>query len=134
MDKRLRVKIRNVFKPITSLLYEKPKLTSEERLIVGITKQYINDPTSKLRIAPLSGCRYIENEKERVLIKLAENKIVLYYKGNKFVEDTCSSITDDLIKHFNITAENSRILLEQKFLNPIMDGIKILKNRNFIHV
>lgn len=125
MNKRQKVKIRNFFKPITSIVYEKSKLTHEQRLILIITKQFIRDPKSKLRIGPLSSSRFVECG--NVLIKIMQRKITIYHLNSKIDEDFQIEPMEEVIKLFDMIAENSRIILEYTYLTPVTNKLKALQ-------
>lgn len=125
MTKRQKVKFRSFFRPLISLVYEKKKLTHEQRTVFNLTKQFILDKESKLRIGPLSSSRFIKCR--NVLIKICQRKITIYHLNSKIDEEFSYETTEELIKLFDVTAENDRIILESQFLTPVINKLKTLQ-------
>lgn len=125
MNKRQKVKLRKFFKPLISFAYEKKKLTHEQRIIFNLTKQFIVDKKSTLRIGPISESRYVDCG--TVLIKIYQNKVTIYNQKSKIDEDFSIETIEQLKKLFDVTAENARIILEYTYLTPIMNKLKTLQ-------
>lgn len=125
MNKRQKVKFRRFLKPFISIFHEKEIFTQEERIILSLTRQYIFDPKSKLRIAPLSATRYIECD--NVLIKINQTKLTIHHLNSKIDANFSHETIEKLCKLFDLTAENSRIITEYKYLTPIINKLKTLQ-------
>lgn len=124
MNKRKKVKLRKFFKPLVTLVYEKKRLTHEQRTVYNLTKRFILDSKSTLRIGPLSSSRFIECD--NVLIKINQHKVTVYHLDSKIDEEFQYETIEELTKLFDVTAENARIILEWTYLTPVMNKLKKL--------
>jgi len=124
LTKREKVKVRKFLKPVISLFKENTHLSHEQRIIIKLVNQHITEKTAKLRIAPVSYSRYVENA--GILIKISTYKLTVYHGTSKFDSYLHQTELDKIKKLFDVTAENSRISLEQAYLTPALNKLKKL--------
>jgi hypothetical protein len=115
---RLYIKCRHILRP-------KQQVTEEERYSVNIAKKLINNPSSSLTLAPISGKKFIKNDDQNIFIVIESRNITIInhvYSYSVFIEH--DALYASLINLFNQTMENKRIVLEHEIKNNIQHSLK----------
>lgn len=113
--------------------FDPPKeISDEEKFCYDICKKLINDPISKLTIAPVSNKRYIKNDESNMFIVISDNSIMLInhvYSYNIYCDYNENYI--ELIKMFDNEVEKKRLELENEIKSNIQHSLKkILESLN----
>jgi hypothetical protein len=106
--------------------FDPPKqISDEEKFCYDICKKLINDPISKLTIAPVSNKRYIKNDESNMFIVISDNSIMLInhvYSYNIYCDYNENYI--ELIKMFDNEVEKKRLELENEIKSNIQHSLK----------
>lgn len=95
---------------------------------IRITTKLINDSDSAMLISPLSGKKYIKNEKFGMYIILSSSTVQIINHKYSYVVFISDKKYDKLINEFNIEVEKRRELFEREILGNINVSMKsILK-------
>lgn len=101
------------------------KISEEEKFCYDICEKLINNPQSKLTIAPLSNKRYIKNDDSSMFIVIADGGIMLInhvYSYNIYCE--YDENYNELIRMFDNEVEKKRIQLEVEIKSNIQHSLK----------
>jgi hypothetical protein len=114
------------------LLTPKDTNTSQhENDAIRITSKLVNDMDSTMLISPLSGKKYIKNEKFGMYIILSSSTVQIINHRYSYVIFISDKKYDKLINEFNVEVEKRRQFFEKEILGNINVSMKsILKNLN----
>jgi hypothetical protein len=101
------------------------KISEEEKFCYDICEKLINNPQSKLTIAPLSNKRYIKNDDSSMFIVIADGGIMLInhvYSYNIYCE--YDENYNELIRMFDNEVEKKRLQLEVEIKSNIQHSLK----------
>jgi hypothetical protein len=114
------------------LLTPKDTNTSQhENDAIRITSKLVNDIDSTMLISPLSGKKYIKNEKFGMYIILSSSTVQIINHRYSYVIFISDKKYDKLINEFNVEVEKRRQFFEKEILGNINVSMKsILKNLN----
>lgn len=108
-----------------------PNSSPYENDAIRITTKLINDSDSTMLISPLSGKKYIKNEKFGMYIILSSSTVQIINHKYSYVVFISDKKYDKLINEFNIEVEKRRELFEREILGNINVSMKsILKTLN----
>ena len=106
--------------------FDPPKqISEEENFCYEICEKLINNPQSKLTIAPLSNKRYIKNDETSMFIVIGNGGIMLInhvYSYNIYCE--YYEKYNELIKMFDNEVEKKRLQLETEIKSNIQHSLK----------
>lgn len=123
---RFYIRARNILKP-------KQMATEEERYSINIAKKLINNPSSILTLAPISGKKFIKNDDQSIFIVIESRNITIInhvYSYSVFLEHDI--LYASLIKLFNETMENKRLVLEEEIKKNIQHSLKDILDKIII--
>lgn len=111
------------------LLTPKDTNTSQhENDAIRITSKLVNDINSTMLISPLSGKKYIKNEKFGMYVILSSSTIQIINHRYSYVIFISDNKYDKLINEFNVEVEKRRQFFEKEILGNINMSMKsILK-------
>lgn len=111
------------------LLTPKDTNTSQhENDAIRITSKLVNDMDSTMLISPLSGKKYIKNEKFGMYIILSSSTVQIINHRYSYVIFISDKKYDKLINEFNVEVEKRRQFFEKEILGNINVSMKsILK-------
>lgn len=107
--------------------------TEEERYSINIAKKLINNPSSILTLAPISGKKFIKNDDQSIFIVIESRNITIInhvYSYSVFLEHDI--LYASLIKLFNETMENKRLVLEEEIKKNIQHSLKDILDKIII--
>jgi hypothetical protein len=98
---------------------------------IRITQKLINDKDSTMLISPLSGKKYIKNDKFGMYVILHSSTIQIINHKYSYVVFISDKKYDKIINEFNIEVENRRQVFEKEILGNIQHSMKsIIKTLN----
>ena len=103
----------------------KQPLSNEEKYCVEICDKLINNPSSKLTYAPLSGKRFIKFDEQDMFIVIDGHSINLInhvYSYNVYIQDT--STYNKIVKNFDSNLESRREEMETEIKSNIQHSLK----------
>jgi hypothetical protein len=110
----------------------KQPIPEEEKITFQICQKLIQDPKSKLTIAPISNKRFIKNEEKNIFVVFETNTINLVnhiYSHSVYVSDV--ETFQDLKDSFDKYLDKERLKLEDEIKNNIKNTLQeILKKFN----
>ena len=114
---------------VQRLLTPKDTNTSQhENDAIRITSKLVNDMDSTMLISPLSGKKYIKNEKFGMYIILSSSTVQIINHRYSYVIFISDKKYDKLINEFNVEVEKRRQFFEKEILGNINVSMKsILK-------
>ena len=114
---------------VQRLLTPKDTNTSQhENDAIRITSKLVNDMDSTMLISPLSGKKYIKNEKFGMYIILSSSTVQIINHTYSYVIFISDKKYDKLINEFNVEVEKRRQFFEKEILGNINVSMKsILK-------
>lgn len=117
---------------VQRLLTPKDTNTSQhENDAIRITSKLVNDMDSTMLISPLSGKKYIKNEKFGMYIILSSSTVQIINHRYSYVIFISDKKYDKLINEFNVEVEKRRQFFEKEILGNINVSMKsILKTLN----
>lgn len=117
---------------VQRLLTPKDTNTSQhENDAIRITSKLVNDMDSTMLISPLSGKKYIKNEKFGMYIILSSSTVQIINHRYSYVVFISDKKYDKLINEFNVEVEKRRQFFEKEILGNINVSMKsILKTLN----
>lgn len=96
-----------------------------------ITSKLVKDKDSTMLISPLSGKKYIKNEKFGMYIILHSSTIQIINHKYSYVVFVADKKYDKIVQEFNIEVERRRELFEKEILGNINHSMKsIIKTIN----
>jgi hypothetical protein len=96
-----------------------------------ITSKLVKDKDSTMLISPLSGKKYIKNEKFGMYIILHSSTIQIINHKYSYVVFVADKKYDKILQEFNIEVERRRELFEKEILGNINHSMKsIIKTIN----
>ena len=101
------------------------QISEEEKFCYEICEKLINNPQSKLTIAPLSNKRYIKNDESSMFIVIGNGGIMLInhvYSYNIYCENY--EKYEELIRMFDNEVETKRLELENEIKSNIQHSLK----------
>jgi hypothetical protein len=101
------------------------QISNEEKFCYEICEKLINNPQSKLTIAPLSNKRYIKNDDSSMFIVIADGGIMLInhvYSYNIYCE--YDDNYNELVRMFDNEVEKKRLQLETEIKSNIQHSLK----------
>lgn len=98
---------------------------------IRITQKLINDKDSTMLISPLSGKKYIKNDKFGMYVILHSSTIQIINHKYSYVVFVADKKYDKILQEFNIEVELRRELFEKEILGNINHSMKsIIKTIN----
>jgi hypothetical protein len=98
---------------------------------IRITQKLINDKDSTMLISPLSGKKYIKNDKFGMYVILHSSSVQIINHKYSYVVFISDKKYDKIINEFNIEVENRRQVFEKEILGNIQHSMKsIIKTLN----
>ena len=98
---------------------------------IRITQKLINDKDSTMLISPLSGKKYIKNDKFGMYVILHSSTIQIINHKYSYVVFVADKKYDKILQEFNIEVERRRELFEKEILGNINHSMKsIIKTIN----
>jgi hypothetical protein len=91
---------------------------------IRITQKLINDKDSTMLISPLSGKKYIKNDKFGMYVILHSSTIQIINHKYSYVVFISDKKYDKIINEFNIEVENRRQVFEKEILGNIQHSMK----------
>ena len=98
---------------------------------IRITQKLINDKDSTMLISPLSGKKYIKNDKFGMYVILHSSSVQIINHKYSYVVFVSDKKYDKIVNEFNIEVENRRQVFEKEILGNIQHSMKsIIKTLN----
>jgi len=107
-----------------------PPVPEEEKITIDICSKLLDDPNSKLTIAPLVNKRFVKNKEKDMYIVIHEHTINLInhvYSYSIYVSDSQSYV--DIVNKFDKMLDEERLKLEEEIKNNIQHSLSSILNK-----
>jgi hypothetical protein len=107
-----------------------PPPKEEEMYCVEICEKLINNPESKLTIAPISNRRFIKNDSKDMFIVIGNRQISIInhvYSYNVYIES--DQLYKKIVDNFDNVVEQKRQELEDEIKHNIKHSLKSILNK-----
>ena len=107
-----------------------PPIPEEEKITIDICLKLLDDPNSKLTIAPLANKRFVKNEEKDMYIVIHEHTINLInhvYSYSIYVSDSQAYV--DIVNKFDKVLDEGRLKLEEEIKNNIQHSLSSILNK-----
>jgi hypothetical protein len=107
-----------------------PPIPEEEKITIDICSKLLDDPNSKLTIAPLVNKRFVKNKEKDMYIVIHEHTINLInhvYSYSIYVSDSQSYV--DIVNKFDKMLDEERLKLEEEIKNNIQHSLSSILNK-----
>ena len=107
-----------------------PPPKEEEIYCVQICESLINNPNSKLTIAPISNRRFIKNDEKDMFVVVGNRQISIInhvYSYNVYIES--DQLYKKIVDNFDKVVEQKRQELEDEIKNNIKHSLKSILNK-----
>ena len=107
-----------------------PPIPEEEKITIDICSKLLDDPNSKLTIAPLVNKRFVKNKEKDMYLVIHEHTINLInhvYSYSIYVSDSQSYV--DIVNKFDKMLDEERLKLEEEIKNNIQHSLSSILNK-----
>jgi hypothetical protein len=102
-----------------------PSPKEEEIFCIEICEKLIDNPSSKLTIAPISNKRFIKNDEKDMFVVISDRQISIInhvYSYNVYIES--DTLYNKILNNFDKVVEQKRQELEDEIKNNIKHSLK----------
>lgn len=110
-------------------LSEREPVHQHQKDAMNICFKAIMDPESTMLISPLSGKKYIKNEKFAIYVILNHNVIHLINHNYQYMIQVSDKQYDEVVEKFNKEVERRRAIFEKEITSNVTHSIKNILNK-----
>jgi hypothetical protein len=108
---------------------DKQPVHQHQRDAIDICIKAIMDPDSTMLISPLSGKKYIKNDKFAIYVILNQNVIHLINHNYQYMIQVTDKQYDQVLEKFNKEVERRRSIFEKEITSNVTHSIKNILNK-----